>query len=429
MDARDRGRELELSKKIFELSTLVEVSKEFLATLDRGRINSKIVFTLMGVVGAKRGLLFGFRPETRRLEPCKEVNLPAGCTPLALEIDPVRYQALQNLSGPAFVSSLPPGSRFLGELISAEAMADPLVIPLAAEGNLLGLVLLSEKLTSGYSAEDLATLTSLAGYASMALHKKAMMEMLVRSEKLADLGRLGSGIVHEIKNPLTSIVMLSEMVAADASLAERNRRYLGIIGQEAQRILRLCQNLLSLSRPSRPEMQEVELNRLVENTLALVGYELKKHKIETVLDLEEGGVTALGDPEKLTQVILNLAINGAHSMTEGGRLTITTRRSAPTAARVPAGHHCLRLGEASGSRGVLLSVRDEGCGIAPEVLERIFEPFFSTKGEGSGTGLGLYVTRNIILDHHGTLTVLTRPGTGTLFRITLARPPRRRRNR
>ncbi len=428
---RGDGRQLELSKKIFELSTIAEIGKEFISSLDPERVNSKIVFTLMGVVGAKRGVLYSLKADTRHLEMLKAVNFPAGERPRAFDLDAAQSDALQRLRSPFFLSESGGEYAFIGTLVPAELVPDPLVIPLVAENSVLGLILLAEKLNTPYTEDDISILTSLAGYSSLALHRKTMVEMLVKSEKMAELGRLGAGIVHEIKNPLTSITMLSEMLKADKSLDVRQRKYVGIIGQEAQRILRLCQNLLSVSRPKKPEMVEVDLNRIVEETVALLAYELKKHRVMLKLDLQRGGAPAVGDEEKIKQVILNLVINAAHAMDGGGPLEISTGIGVPGKAtgKVPKGSRRLILGEPGSSRMTILTIRDEGSGIEPAILDRIFEPFFTTKAEGMGTGLGLYVTRNIILDHHGTLTVLTCPGSGTTFRIALTRPPSARRRK
>jgi PAS domain S-box-containing protein len=251
--------------------------------------------------------------------------------------------------------------------------------------------------------------------------KKKMVEMLITSEKMAELGRLGSGIVHEIKNPLTSIMMLSGMVLGQKDLDPRTRKYLAIIDQEAQRILRLSQNILSFARPKQAEMKPVDLNRVMVETLALVEYELRRGKVTVVQDLAPDGVWALGDDEKLKQVFLNLMINAGHAMEGGGTLTITTLAEPNQPPTAPEGDALGQVGELAGERAATILFRDTGSGIPPETLDHIFDPFFTTKAEGKGTGLGLYITRNIVLEHRGRMAVATRVGVGTTFRISL--PP------
>jgi PAS domain S-box-containing protein len=252
--------------------------------------------------------------------------------------------------------------------------------------------------------------------------RKKMIELLIQSEKMAEIGRLGSGIVHEIKNPLTSIMMLTGMVLGMENLTEKPRKYIAIIDQEAQRILRLCQNILSYARPKKPEMKPVDLNKIVEETLSLVEYELKKNKVTLRLDLAPGEAVAMGDDEKLKQVFLNLIINAVHAMEGGGDLEIVTRMHETAPPAPPEGFTVHTIGELEGERTVI-QFRDHGTGIPSELLDKVFEAFFSTKAEGKGTGLGLYITRNIVLEHKGRLDVFTRPGKGTQFHIAIPAQP------
>lgn len=249
--------------------------------------------------------------------------------------------------------------------------------------------------------------------------KKKMIEMLVKSEKMAELGRLGSGIVHEIKNPLTSIMMLTGMVLSMDSLDDKSKKYISIIDQEAQRILRLSQNILSFARPRKPEMKTVELKTVIEETAALVEYELKKNHVTLDTSFKDGGVKALGDHEKLKQVFLNLIINAVHAMDGGGTIFITTGFAGPEGHDIPEGFASQTAGQPVSENDAVVTIRDEGCGIVPDILEKIFEPFFSTKGEGKGTGLGLYISKNIIAEHRGSLTVASRSGDGTTFFVAL----------
>jgi signal transduction histidine kinase len=253
--------------------------------------------------------------------------------------------------------------------------------------------------------------------------KKHMLEVLIQSEKLAEIGRMGSGIVHEIKNPLTSIMMMSDIILAAKDLPEKTLRYADVIQKESQRILRLSQNILSFARPQKPEMRATDVNRVLEDTLGLVEYELRKGKVKAVAALEPGLPPAWGDGEKLKQVFLNLVVNASHAMPAGGRLEVGT--FAPGSA-LPAGETGwprAAVGDAPAGPAVRVRVADHGTGIPPEILGRIFEPFFSTKAEGKGTGLGLYISRNIVLEHRGRIEVASAAGAGTVFTVTLPTLP------
>lgn len=251
--------------------------------------------------------------------------------------------------------------------------------------------------------------------------KKRMTDALIQSEKLAEIGRMGSGIVHEIKNPLTSIMMMSDSIVATKNLPEKTIKYADVIQKEAQRILRLSQNILSFARPQKPEMKATGVNRVLEDTLGLVEYELKKGKVRVHPLLDPATPPVWGDGEKLKQVFLNLIVNATHALPEGGELEVRT--FGPEAAVPPpaggAGWSREVVGEPPAGPCVVVRIADRGSGIPPGTLSKIFEPFFSTKAEGQGTGLGLYISRNIILEHKGCMAVESAVGGGTLFTISL----------
>lgn len=252
--------------------------------------------------------------------------------------------------------------------------------------------------------------------------KKRMVDVLIQSEKLAEIGRMGSGIVHEIKNPLTSIMMMSDIIVATKDLPEKTLKYAGIIQREAQRILRLSQNILSFARPQKPEMRATDVNRVLEDTLGLVEYELRKGKVKVAPLLDPAAPPVWGDGEKLKQVFLNLIVNAAHAMPEGGTLEVATSGPGGEAPPVPdagGGWSRAAAGEPPGGPCVTVRIADHGSGIPAPIIEKIFEPFFSTKAEGQGTGLGLYISRNIVLEHRGRIEVASAVGAGTVFTLAL----------
>jgi two-component system NtrC family sensor kinase len=249
--------------------------------------------------------------------------------------------------------------------------------------------------------------------------KKKMIEMLVQSEKLAEIGRMGSGIVHEIKNPLTSIMMMSSILTSDEQLPPKAIKYADIIEKESQRILRLSKNILSFARPQKPEMKAADLNGILDETLELVEYELKKAKVEVNREFQGDLPPVRGDQEKLKQVFLNIITNAAHAMEGGGGLRVSTAGPAALLEESrPEWHRC-EVGEIEQGELAAAQIEDGGPGMPAEVVEKIFEPFFSTKAEGKGTGLGLYISRNIVMEHHGRIAVESREGEGTVFTIFL----------
>ncbi len=304
------------------------------------------------------------------------------------------------------------GMTLAGRAVESQEMrfvkADGRTIPVHASfspirdsrGGLVGISLISQDLTE----------------------KKKMIEVLVQSEKLAEIGRMGSGIVHEIKNPLTSIMMMSSMITADASLPAKAVRYADIIEKESQRILRLSRNILSFARPKKAEMKDVDVNRILEETLELAEYELKKAKVAVRRNFAGGLPPARGDGEKLKQVFLNIITNAGHAMEGGGELSVSTFSSHAGEGEhegIRQGWNAAAAGEVQAEHLVVARIADSGPGMPAEVMGKVFEPFFSTKGEGKGTGLGLYISRNIILEHQGRISAVSREGEGTVFTVSL----------
>jgi len=228
-------------------------------------------------------------------------------------------------------------------------------------------------------------------------------------EKLAALGSLAAGIAHEINNPIGIILSRIELMLMDVGDQESSGQAvadLEALHRQATRLGRIAQGLLSFGRQHQRERQPVDLTEVVEDTLLLTGKQLGRDGIRVVTDLDQGLPRVWGDATALEQVLMNLLLNARDAMSTGGTLRIQTRPAPdqPGAVR--------------------LSVADTGAGMAPEVLARIAEPFFTTKP--SGTGLGLSVSYTIIREHGGTVHAESEPGRGTTFTITfpvMSEPP------
>jgi two-component system, NtrC family, sensor kinase len=230
---------------------------------------------------------------------------------------------------------------------------------------------------------------------------------LVQAERLASLGQLAATVAHEINNPLSGVLnlsMLMQRIVTDdgippARVAEF-RGYLADVSHETARAGRIVSDLLAFSRRSSPRRGEEDLNALIRKTVSLVDHKLRTLEVEVVLDLSEALPLVPCDASQVQQVVLNLVLNAAEAMTDGGRVTLSTRAF-------------------PGENRMQLSVVDSGAGIPPEVLPRIFDPFFTTKEEGKGVGLGLAVVYGIVQAHGGDIEVESTPGKGTCFRVVL----------
>ncbi|GAB4552830.1 MAG: ATP-binding protein [Geothermobacteraceae bacterium] len=223
----------------------------------------------------------------------------------------------------------------------------------------------------------------------------AAEEQLRRADRLSALGELSAGLAHEIRNPLGSIRGTAEIVRDGVPEESHLREFADILLREVDRLNRVVQDFLDFARPEQPGEDRVDLNRLVDEVLALTGRMLAKSQIEVRFDRGDL-LLCRGRSEQLRQVLLNLVINAHQAMPAGGTLALSTRCDGQRAR---------------------LKVQDTGAGIAPENLERIFDPFYTTRS--NGTGLGLAITARIISGHRGTITVDSTPGQGALFTIEL----------
>jgi two-component system, NtrC family, sensor kinase len=235
---------------------------------------------------------------------------------------------------------------------------------------------------------------------------------VARTEKLAAVGRLAAGVVHEINNPLATISACAEAlesrveegVYGSGPDVEDLREYLQLIRGEAFRCKEITNGLLDFSRARAAEHAPVNLSEVVESAARLLAHQKRGAAIKIDAELARGLPLVSGDVGQLQQAVIILAENGIDAMPEGGTLTLRT---------------ALEGGGEEGGGAVVIEVGDTGQGIAPEIREKIFDPFFTTKEVGRGTGLGLAVCYGIVTEHGGRIAVDSAVGRGTLFRISL----------
>ncbi len=227
-------------------------------------------------------------------------------------------------------------------------------------------------------------------------------EHLRQHEKLAALGELVAGVAHELNNPLTGVSAFAQLLLED-ELTTDQEESVRLIKREADRAIGVIRDLLLFSRKTGPSVSGIDVNELVRTTVRLRAYHLRTAGVELTLELNEPLPEVNGDMQKLQQVLVNLLVNAEDAVTRSVVRTITVR----TAQR---------------DDHVLIDVSDSGYGIAPEIRGHVFEPFYTTKPAGAGTGLGLSVSYGIIEAHGGTLTIAGDPGTGATFRILLPIP-------
>lgn len=224
-------------------------------------------------------------------------------------------------------------------------------------------------------------------------------EQLQQSDKLSSIGLLAAGVAHEVNTPLTGISSYAQMLIQQVPETDPRRNLLEKIHRQTSRASAIVNNLLNFSRISDSRAAPVDLHRVLDDTIQLLEAQLRNTRIDVVRDYKEGLPPVAGNAPKLQQVFMNLILNARDAMPDGGHLHISTRLNS------------------DGS--VSVNFRDTGVGISPEHIGKIYDPFFTTKRIGEGTGLGLAVSYGIIQEHGGRISVESTVGTGTIFHIAL----------
>jgi two-component system, NtrC family, sensor kinase len=271
---------------------------------------------------------------------------------------------------------------------------------------------------------------------------KEAQEELLRSEKLASIGRFAAGVAHEVGNPLGAILGYTGILEKGGVDQEEAKDYLKRIEKEIERINRIVRELLDFARPSKGEVKNVETNRVLENALALLSYQKNFKNIQTSLDLQPDLPAIKADETQLSQIFINMILNAIDAMPRGGRLNLQTRtfvvehlfsdsfprvhtrrrREDPVESdyshlRKPDPLSAMLTKFSRGDILVRITITDTGTGIEKEDLKRIFDPFFTTKDPDKGTGLGLSVSLRIIESMGGEVKVESELGKGTTFEI------------
>jgi len=228
---------------------------------------------------------------------------------------------------------------------------------------------------------------------------KAMQAHLIQSEKLAGVGKLAAGVAHEINNPLTCVLTNSSLILSDLPAGDPRREDLQSIVDETLRCRKIVKGLLDFARQTKPQKQNLNLNKVAEDVLALVRNQASFQNITIHTELDIQIPSVLADADQMRQVILNIILNAADAMPQGGVLRIRSYSD-------------------SRQNQVVLRISDTGPGIPKDLQDKLFEPFFTTKK--TGTGLGLAIAYGIMERHKGALRVESSPGHGTTIVVILS---------
>jgi len=231
---------------------------------------------------------------------------------------------------------------------------------------------------------------------------KESQDQLIQAEKLSSLGQMAASIAHEINNPLSGVIvytkLLSKKIAGDNISKQTTLNYLSKMESELTRSTGLVRNLLDFARQSPPNMREIKLNEVIERALDLVSHSAALQNIQIIKELSASLPRIMADFDQLTQVFTNLILNAIQAMPQGGKLVLRSSND---------------------GNQIKIEVQDTGCGISQENMSKLFTPFFTTKIEVKGVGLGLSICYGLIQRHQGKIEVQSQVGKGTTFTVYL----------
>jgi two-component system NtrC family sensor kinase len=307
---------------------------------------------------------------------------------------------------------LPPVFR---EAQRKEGVVSSYLVVLWSKDRVIGTMVVGSRHQQEFSPADTNLLIAVGSQISSAIERTLLyeearqayenlrkaQEQLLQSEKMAAVGQLISGVAHELNNPLTAILGYSQLLTASGQVGAQGAEYVDKLYKQAQRTHRIVQNLLSFARQHKPERVLVQLNQVVEDTLALRDYDLRANNIRLHLELDPELPATAADPHQLQQVFLNLINNAVDAILEKSQEGDIWVRTGATSERVS------------------IEFTDSGPGVHD--CSKVFDPFYTTKPVGKGTGLGLSICYGIVTEHGGTIRVRNLPARGASFTIELPR--------
>ncbi|HET6846673.1 MAG TPA: ATP-binding protein, partial [Anaerolineales bacterium] len=225
---------------------------------------------------------------------------------------------------------------------------------------------------------------------------------LVQAAKLVAVGEMAAGVAHELNNPLTTVSGFAELLLDETPIDAPYRADLEMVLHEAHRARSVVRRLLDFARQGETARARADINEIVQDVLALMTHFIHTSGVQLELDLGEDLPWIAIDGNQMKQVLLNLLHNALHAMPGGGQLRVVTR-----------------LRSKDGRDWIFVEVADNGIGMEPSEIGRIFDPFYTTRAESGGTGLGLSVTYGIVTDHGGTIEVQSQRGSGSTFAVWL----------
>lgn len=415
-----KQREVSLSQGNRDLFILHTAGLDLMENLDRASLIGKIGARVEDLVRADTTAVLVI---DRAEKSPKYLGVTGGKSrvltdlPMPFEAGGV-YNWFVSYGTPLLIADARGDFRLDGERMAALGIRCIMAVPLWSSNTLMGiLTAINKKGGACFDKHDLRLFTVFSNLAAAALQNASLyadlkgkmhelgtaQEQLIHSTKMAAIGELAANVAHEINNPLTSVLGYTSHLIKTLELPEPSRRTLRMMEQETLRVRKIIRNLLDFSRPKVSLPQPGDLGLPLRETVALVQGAAEARSVRITESYPPAPVIVNMDHNEMKQVFINIVNNALQAMPQGGHLSI-------------------RL-DGDQEDGAAVEISDTGVGIPSEHLDKIFEPFFSTKQNGDGTGLGLSISYRIVKNHGGVIEARSRPAGGTLFRVVL---PQRR---
>ncbi|HEX6436629.1 MAG TPA: ATP-binding protein [Candidatus Binatia bacterium] len=401
-------------KRVNYRETLLYSSKDMVSIVDLESLSNNLVRTIGRALGIEKASLFLLEEAKGVFSLKASIGVAIDPQLFLLRDDPLLVMLTKAQNG-IVREELEMDSENLNWRRTSRRMEEieaEISIPIMSKEKLIGALNLGYKPGKEiYSNEDLELLSTLANQAAVAIENarlyqnlKQSQDTLRRADRLSSLGLLTAGLAHEIRNPLVAIRTFTQLLPERYEDAEFRNGFQSLALKEVDRICGLITDLLSFARPSKPNVAQEDMNNVIEGIARILDTQAKEKSVELVRHFAPNLPKVWIDREQMKQVFMNLIFNGIQAMNDGGTITISTRIFTSDAIE-------------QAPSFVQVEVRDTGVGIPNENLEHIFDPFFTSKDEGSG--LGLSISHQIVQEHGGYVTVESKVGKGTSFLVNI----------
>jgi len=396
------------------LTALSRATQAMIATLDPDEVLNLAMAEARDMLGAEATAVILLERGTDELRVAAAAGADAGPSIGSTAASNEGIAGSVVSSGePALVPDARSDDRFSDrtDALAGEATRSLLAVPLSYKDSTIGAILAVNKAAGEFDHHDIELLATLAGSAAIGITNarlyqaerelRSLLEQsrlqLVQSDKLAATGRLAASLAHEINNPLQAIHNSLQLMLDFPLEIKEQREYLQIADEEIQRLMGMVTSILEFARPPRREMEPTDVNSIIDRVLTLAAKYLQHRDVSVQRNLAPDLPSIVAAPDELEQVVINLVLNAVDAMPDGGAVSVSSA--------------------VADDGRVALKFRDTGHGIEEAHLERIFEPFFSTREKG--TGLGLAISRNVVERHGGEITVESELDKGAEFTVLL----------